>query len=57
LRGKARWHKDYCNQGQLALVAEVPRPTAPQLMRMPPTMEPFADSRRLQLYLPLSAYL
>jgi hypothetical protein len=46
-----------CNRGELVLVAEVPRPTVAQLMRMPPTMEPFADSARLQFYLPLSAFL
>ena len=39
------------------LVAEVPRPTVAELMRMPPTMEPLADSGPLQLYLPLSAFL
>jgi hypothetical protein len=46
-----------CNRGELVLVAEVPRPTVAQLMRMHPSMERFADSPRLQLFLPLSAYL
>jgi hypothetical protein len=46
-----------CNRGELVLVGEVPRPTVAQLMSMPPTMEPFADTPRLQLFLPLSAYL
>ena len=46
-----------CNRGELVLVAEVPRPTVAELMRMPPSMEPLADSGLLQLYLPLSALL
>jgi hypothetical protein len=45
------------NQGELVLVAEVPRPTVAELMRMHPSMEPVADSGLLQLYLPLSAFL
>ena len=46
-----------CNRGELVLVAEAPRPTVAELMRMPPSMEPLADSGPLQLYLPLSAFL
>ena len=46
-----------CNQGELVLVAEVPRPTVAELMRMHPSMEPLADSGRVQLHLPLSAFL
>ena len=46
-----------CKQGELVLVAEVPRPTVAELMQMPPSMEPLADSGPLQLYLPLSAFL
>ena len=46
-----------CNRGELVLVAEAPRPTVAELMQMPPSMEPLADSGPLQLYLPLSAFL
>jgi len=42
---------------ELVPVAEVPRPTVAQLMRMHPSMERFADSPRLQFFLPLSGFL
>jgi hypothetical protein len=46
-----------CKEGQLVLVAEVPRPTVAELMQMHPSMEPLALSGPLQLCLPLSAFL
>ena len=39
------------------LIAETPRPTVAQLLQMPPSMEPVADSPEVQYHLPLSAGL
>ena len=43
--------------GHFVLIAETPRPKVAQLMQMPPSMEPLADSPELQYHLPLSAGL
>ena len=49
-------HCRYCGVGRFVLIAETPRPTVAQLMQMPPSMEPPAESRRVQWHLPLSAF-
>ena len=46
----------HCGEGELLLVSQTLRPTVAEIMRMPPTMEPLAESAQVQLYLPLSAF-
>ena len=41
-------HCRYCGVGRFVLIAETPRPTVAQLMQMPPSMEPPAESRYVQ---------
>ena len=43
--------------GRFRLIAETPRPTVAQLLQMPPSMEPLADSFEVEYHLPLSAGL
>ena len=43
--------------GRFVLIAQTPRPTVAQLLQMPPSMEPLADSSEVQYHLPLSAFL
>ena len=46
-RPRARFR--HCGVGHFVLIAETPRPTVPQLMQMPPSMEPRAESRHVPL--------
>ena len=46
----------YCGVGRFVLIAQTPRPTVAQLMQMPPSMEPPAESRHVRWHLPLSVF-
>ena len=46
-----------CGIGTFVLVGETPRPTVAELLRMPPTMEPAAESTEVEEDPALSACL
>ena len=46
-----------CGIGTFVLIGETPRPTVAELLRMPPTMEPAAESTEVEEDLALSARL
>ena len=46
----------YCGIGMMHLIAETPRPTVADIMRMPTSMEIRADEGPVQMHLPLTAF-
>ena len=43
--------------GELVLLYQTGRPTVAELLRMPPSMEPWVETGPVQLHLPFSAFL
>ena len=43
--------------GKMELIYQTPRPTVPELLRMPPSMELLVETGPLQLHLPISAFV
>ena len=46
----------YCGVGRMVLIAETPRPSVAEIMRMPTSLEMRAEERPVQWHLPLSAF-